>query len=1194
MYGGSGDDHSHSIKVDLSGNVYIGGFTSGNLPITPGTYDNTYNGGGLDTYVAKFDNSLSNLIFSTYVGSSGADWMWNSLEIDASGNTYVTGYTSGNNWPVSAGAYQNIYSGGNFDAFLYKLNSTGTALSFCTYFGGSGDDEGWGIVLDGIQPCITGKFGISLPIVSCTYDSTYNFGDDAFIAKFDASGQNLLYSTYIGGSSDDQGYNILRDGTDFLIAGASYSNNFPTTAGSSDPTFNGSRDVFVLRMSEAGIVTPSTASFASPLSACIGQLLNFTNNSINGSGYQWTFGDGGTSSTFNTTHTYLYADTFDVQLIVIGSGCYLNDTISRTVIIYPDPIASFNAQISCTGSVSFFNTAANTIANWNFNNLGSATGDTVNFQFNTPGSAIPITLIVLNANGCSDTIVQNINIPSATIASFTLPDSLCGLDISPLNTSTGTLYNWNFGDNTISTLSSPSHTYASSGTYNVTLIVDTAGCADTLSAQVTLLNEPQAVCSYITNCALGVSINNQSSNATGYLWNWGNSVSTSGTQSSYTYAAPGPYQITLIVNNAGFCFDTLIQNINIPLNANAAFSIPDTICGLTIVPQNSSTGSYFQWDFGDSNTSSLAAPSHTYALSGTYTITLIADTTVCADTLIKQVTLIDIPQAICTITSDCFLGIGINNLSTNSTSYLWNWGDANSSSGLQTGYTYTMAGNYLVSLFVSNGGYCFDTLQQNITVQETPVTNFTYPSPLCAGNVQFTANGTIASTYAWTFGDGGISTLASPLHNYLNPGLFTVQMIASNGACADTNTAQLQIQPTPVATLSDSSGCDLLHYFQPVGLNSGGNTYQWYFGDGDSSILSADQHQFATSGIYNVTLIVTSPQGCSDTTISPVNVREKAIAIFTPQVPACGLQVAFLNTSTNSSAYLWDFGDGVTSIVNQPSYTYSSGGNYSVVLIADTGICSDSAFANFTLNEIPVADFTFNGGCSDTTLFQNLSIGATGYYWTFGDGDSSLLTDPVHIYSTAGNYPVILVASSVVGCKDTISQVLTVNTTPSPVIIAIVDSCKQKVYFSTSVDSLIPVSWIFGDGTTSFGPNVTHEYSDTGIYTVTLILEPNSPCADSAYVSISIVPGETTPIFIPNCFTPNNDLINDRFNFGRVASCAIYHLQIYNRWGQKILDTYDVESGWDGTFNGQVSPEGVYVFLVTGSVEVQGFVTLLR
>jgi hypothetical protein len=253
--GGSGFDHAFAIAVDSSGNAYVTcGTQSLNFPVTAGSFQATL-GPHEDAFVAKLDSSGSALVYATYLGGSGGDQAF-SIAVDASGNAYVTGRGSAA-YPTTPGAYQTTFAGGDTDAFVTKLNPTGSGLAYSTFIGGPGVDVGAGIQVDGVGDAyITGNAGAAgFPTTGGAFQTVFGGGPngDAFVAKINAAGSALLYSTFLGGNSEDSGSAIALDAlNNAYVTGFTSSGNYPTTPGALQTIPQGGHDAFVSKVNSSG------------------------------------------------------------------------------------------------------------------------------------------------------------------------------------------------------------------------------------------------------------------------------------------------------------------------------------------------------------------------------------------------------------------------------------------------------------------------------------------------------------------------------------------------------------------------------------------------------------------------------------------------------------------------------------------------------------------------------------------------------------------------------------------------------------------------------------------------------------------------------------------------------------------------------------------------------------------------------
>jgi hypothetical protein len=305
--GGSFDEHGEGIAVDSTGNAYVtGGTTSSDFPTTPGAYSTTFGccvGVSNHVFVTKL-NPLGSapLIYSTYIGANGDDFGIG-IAIDTLGNAYVTGRT-GNNFPTTPGAFQTTFGGGNYDAFVTKLNPTGSALVFSTYLGGSGNEFGSGIAVDGLgNAYLTGQTSsIDFPTTLGAFQTSFGGGGginplDAFVTKLNPLGSApLVYSTFLGGSSNDVGTGIAVDGLgNAYVTGYTGSTNFPTTPGAFQTTYGGGVDAFVTKLNPLGSAPLVYSTFLGGSSGDQGRGI-----AVDGSGNAYVTGFTG-STNFPTT-----------------------------------------------------------------------------------------------------------------------------------------------------------------------------------------------------------------------------------------------------------------------------------------------------------------------------------------------------------------------------------------------------------------------------------------------------------------------------------------------------------------------------------------------------------------------------------------------------------------------------------------------------------------------------------------------------------------------------------------------------------------------------------------------------------------------------------------------------------------------------------------------------------------------------
>lgn len=247
--GGTSSDYPYSVTADNSGNTIVGGYTSSsNFPVTSGAYDISYS--STDGTISKFNTTGSSLIYSTFIGGTSTEYIYG-IKCDVDGNVYIGGYTGSSNYPTTSGCWDNTLN--STDGFLTKLNPTGSALVYSTYFGGSSTEYCYAIDIDASgNVYATGYTSSSdFPYSSGCWDNTYN-STDSYLFKLNSTGNSRVFGTYLGGTSSDYGYGVAVDQLGYAsVTGYTSSSNFPTTSGCWDNTYN-STDIYVTKFNQNG------------------------------------------------------------------------------------------------------------------------------------------------------------------------------------------------------------------------------------------------------------------------------------------------------------------------------------------------------------------------------------------------------------------------------------------------------------------------------------------------------------------------------------------------------------------------------------------------------------------------------------------------------------------------------------------------------------------------------------------------------------------------------------------------------------------------------------------------------------------------------------------------------------------------------------------------------------------------------
>jgi gliding motility-associated-like protein len=879
-----------------------------------------------------------------------------------------------------------------------------------------------------------------------------------------------------------------------------------------------------------------TAAFTTPAPQCIfNNNFSFVNTSTGGATYLWYFGDGATSTVFSPTHIYATANAFTVKLVVTSAnGC--KDSVSRIINVYPKPTAAFTTpapQCIFNNNFSFVNTSTGGATYlWYFGDGSTSTVFSPTHIYAT-ANAFTIKLVVTSANVCKDSVSRIINVYPKPTAAFTTPVAQCifNNNFSFVNTSTGAAtYLWYFGDGTTSTTASPTHVYATANAFTVKLIVTSAnGCKDSVSRIINVYPKPTAAFTTpIAQCIFNnnFSFVNTSTGAATYLWYFGDGTTSTVFSPTHIYATANAFTVKLVVTSANGCKDSISRIINVYPKPTAAFTAPTPQCifnnNFSFVNTSTGAASYL-WYFGDGTTSTATSPTHVYATANAFTVKLVVTSAYgCKDSVSRVITVYPKPTAAFTTpTPQCILNNNFYfaNTSTGGATYLWYFGDGTTSTATSPSHVYATANVFTVKLVVTSANGCKDSVTRIINVYPKPTAAFTTPAPQCIfnNNFSFVNTSTGGATYLWHFGDGTTSTATNPTHSYATANTFTVKLvITSANGCKDSVSNILNVYPKPIPAFTTTTPqCFSTNNFAFVNTSTGAATYLWYFGDGTTSTAINPTHSYTAANAYTVKLVVTSVNGCKDSIVRAINVFANPVATFISPASQCfsNNNFSFVNNSIGAASYLWYFGDGTTSTLQNPTHSYTTANAFTVKLVVtNTNGCKDSMTSVVNVYAKPVPAFTTPAPqcfSNNNFTFTNNSVGASAYLWSFGDGNTSTDQVPTHSYATAGNYNTKLKVTNNFGCTDSTTDVTNVLAVPTPAFIAPAAQCilNNNFSFTNTSTGTVTYLWHFGDGTSSTLLNPTHSYSTANTYTVKLIVTNSNGCWDTASNVVHVNPG---------------------------------------------------------------------------------------
>ena len=878
----------------------------------------------------------------------------------------------------------------------------------------------------------------------------------------------------------------------------------------------------------------------------------------NASSYQWLFNgaviSGATSQMYNATQAGSYS------VIVTNSlGC--RDT-SRLLLVslYPTPNSNFaiNNPTQCLSGNSFVFTNTSTIAFgnttylWTFGDGGSSTSTNTTHTYTTAGTYTVI-LYATSSNGCRDTIARTVVVNPTPSASFTINDSTqCTNANSYVFTNTSTIlygtmtYQWNFGDGTIVTTANPSHTYTTAGTYTVTLTATSNyGCVSIVRHTVIVYPSPDAdfTVNNSTQCLSGniFVFTNTSTIASGnttYLWTFGDGGSSTSTNTTHAYTTAGTYTVILYATSNNGCRDTIARTVVVNPTPSASFTIND---------------------------STQCANANSYVFTNTSTIT------------------------------------------SGTMTYLWSFGDGTIVTTANPSHTYTTAGTYTVTLTATSNYGCVSTVSHIVIVYPKPSPSFTInDSTQCVNEntYVFTNTSTITSgtlSYQWSFGDGGTSTTMSPSHTYDSSGTYIVWLVVtSNNGCLDSvrHTVTLYPKPQPQFSINDTTQCLTGNSYVFTNLStitSGTLSYQWSFGDGGTSTTMNAIHSYASSGTFNVKLLVLSNNGCRDSVTIPVTVYAMPIGVLNaaPQLYICDGSSVTL-TASGGSTYQWYLNGNIIPGATASQYDATAGGVYTVQFTNSNG-CSVMSNTSITLSLItkPEAEFTYTNSCVNTPIFFRSTSTILGslpvrYTWLFGDGSFSSTANPVHIYDTVSSYTVLLIVTPqrCPDLSDTVSHQIRIVAPRDGISYVPKDAIINRPLQLNSRDFGVSYMWNPSTGLNNaaiMSPVLTPTVQQ--LFTIKIVDSFGCVTVDTQLVRVH----RQCDIQAPQVFTPNRDGNNDLLYPFLMGIREFKYFRVYNRWGNLIFETRDnnPSRGWDGTYRGKPQPPETYKWVSEG-VDIDG------
>lgn len=982
---------------------------------------------------------------------------------------------------------------------------------------------------------------------------------------------------------------------------------------------------------------PNVSFLAQDTSLCTGSSALFINTSTgitSNTVFYWNYGDGGpnfylpmdSTGVLTSNYTYNTSGIYTVTMWAVDTVLGCMDTTQITQYMAIDaPIASFTADSvysSCPPlPVNFTNTSycpnACTYA-WNFGD-GSPISTFQNpfHIYNYPG-VYTVTLTVTDANGCTSissmpAFIQ-VDGPVASV-SASIDSGCVALPVNfTANSNAIVTYNWLFGDNTplMAGGNNISHTYQYAGVYYPQVLISDGICSYFFVIDTIVVDSISGLISATPTdlCGGGIVQFADSSSAFTPLvsWSWDFGDPLSGANNTSNLQNPthdfqngqGTYVVTLTVTSSAGCTTTTTFNINVTPAPTAAFTYsPNPICPNTTITLTDNSISQspavaWTWTFTDPSavvtTSNLQNPTYNVGVSGNYNVQLLVTSlNGCVDSILQTLSVVAPANANAGVDTSVCLNDSIQLNGSGGVTYVWAPGVINSVANPFVNPIVTTT--YTLTIVDANG--CVGTDQVQVTVHTLPTVNAGADQTVCLGQ-NATLNGAGALTYQWTANPGGSVVNGNPV-SVSPPDTTTYQMIGYDiNGCRDTDYVDVNILPLPVVdALPDTAVCA----GNSVTLTAtGAITYTWAPGGaiGNSILVSP-----AVTTTYTVNGV--DANSCANTATATVIVNAlPPINAGLDQINCFG-SPATLNASGGVSYNWFDIGGNNIGSTSSVTINPLDTADYFVIGVDGNGCVNAD-----TMTVIVLFPFTITcPGNSAICALDSIALIVTGanpnynITWTPPTGLSNPNTlSPMASPAINTTYTIQVTDGSCF--SDNCSVTVTVN--PNPVISAgpdltLLDGSPTNITTTTTIGG---GTWMWNPPTGLDCPtcqNPVATTTTTTTYTLTYTDPNGCKAIDSMIVYVFC---NDNALAVPNAFTPDGDGVDDVFNLKSNGLQSINFLRIYDRWGEKVFETTDVNQGWDGTKNGVALMPDAYVYWIEAVcsngyvVSVHGNVTLIR
>ncbi|MEP2025453.1 MAG: PKD domain-containing protein [Reichenbachiella sp.] len=613
------------------------------------------------------------------------------------------------------------------------------------------------------------------------------------------------------------------------------------------------------------------------------------------------------------------------------------------------------------------------------------------------------------------------------------------------------------------------------------------------------------------------------------------------TNPNIQYTSAGTFGIELIASNDDSVTDQITNSVTVSSETapEISFTSENNEC---ITESNEfitmdDGGLTYAWDFDNDGITDSTDPSpeHTLGSVGDHQVSLTVHDGICSNFVQETISIYPVPDTPTFFTSGSPYCTGADISFTNlfdesvyngaTLTYVWNYNDEGSSTDRNGIFNFDTDGSKTVTLSAIIPGCTTSSDDTELNLIVGPVVDFTYENKCLGEDTEFINNSTgdnITSQY-WNFGDLGSSTDNSPTHTYSSTGGYNVTLTVSNSSgCNNVLTQLLTIDDKPVADFNMGVGCEGQEIgFEDQSTVNDANieSYSWNFNEEGNSTEKDPFYTFESQGTYEVTLAIESTYGCVDEITQNVSVQVAPTVDFDIDLGCLDATTQFLDQSESESenpinTWYWDINGDIKPNTQNPSQVFSVPGVYSATLtVTPNNLCVSSISKEFTIHELPIADFTTDKNCdNENTIFNDASTSATtsivDYHWQFDEEGTGSNNPETHNFEQAGNYNISLTITDEVGCESNAQQTITIHSSPIAAFDVNRDIGPAPLdieFFNQSIESESYL-WSFddADNSTSTATNPQFIYQDLGEYEAKLISRNEFGCSDTTMLPITV------------------------------------------------------------------------------------------